>query len=165
MLCFLVCPFDNVLSVYFDSWFCYTQPSLSPYPYLHSFPCTFPHPPAHPLSGAVLCVRRESRCIIVYWIFYTRLMKWLNQGSMFITVFIIRSYVPGRKGVNGYCCLESWIFCSCQLHGYYICVLVSISWSYFLFSLWTVYRCHAEEKNTSVGEGYKGLNGNGQKIQ
>lgn len=104
-----------------------TFPFSLPFPTF--IPSHFPHPPAHLLSGAVLCVRR---CIIVYWftagvLLYTDFfihvneMVKLTKESMFITVLInIWSSVPGKKGdewlqlwMNNIS-LESWIFCSCE---------------------------------------------------
>lgn len=112
--------------------------------------------PQHIYSVVLCCVSEDKAGVLLYNEFCIHVYEMVKsaKGGMFIIVFIIRSYVPGKgRGTNGYSFewkhrLESQIYCSCeQLPG----ILDLYAGEHLLipltFLLITVYWCHAEEKD------------------
>lgn len=104
--CFILCPFDISLSVYFYPWFV-----VHTLPFLYAL--CFVDSPAfcpilqHIFSVVLCCVSEDKAGVLLYneFCIHVNEMVKTTKGILFITVLInIRSYVPGKKEANGYSC-------------------------------------------------------------
>lgn len=110
---FYVSPFDNLFPfqfIFLPYFVIHALPFLPCLSYIHSSSSALQH-----IYLLVLCCVSEDKTgVLLYNEFCIHVYEMVRstKGGMFITVFIIRSYVPGKKkkkqgGANGYSC--KWI--------------------------------------------------------